>query len=177
MYPANGWPRFAAGAVAGLIVRFLLARTSSVKAAGNQRNPTEIEIGGEMVKLGSPKAQLIERLSQKVVVKNSGEIVAGAELWMVTTGDTGLWIGDLEFKNHVLIRASRLWDDFEPDARTTGFVRAFYDAVDHVFGNGKSGSVDCRLTREPGKEHFQVNLKITRRCREFFSLRRYQTLL
>jgi hypothetical protein len=33
-----------------------------------------------------------------------------------------------------------------------------YGAVEHVFGKGKPGLVKCTLTREPGKEHFQIDL-------------------
>ena len=44
----------------------------------------------------------------------------------------------------------------DPDA---SFMRALYASVERIFGRAKAGVIECNLRREPGIEHYQINMR------------------
>jgi hypothetical protein len=162
MKRGHGWLKLAIGVAVGFIGGLLTTLMPSVEAAP-EPTPVGLELAGETVHLGSAKVQLITRLSKGLVLENSGKLVDGAEFWFVKDkGAPQKTVGSLQFKNDSLVTATRDWDEIDPDTKTAAFLKALYGAVEHVFGKGQPGLVKCTLKREPGKEHFQIDLSSPR---------------
>jgi len=152
--------KIAAGVAVGFAAGLVVALLPSLEAAPDQRTPVELEIAGETVRLGSAKSQLITTLSKGFALENSGKLVNGAEFWFVRVkGEPSTAIGSLQFKNDVLVTATREWAATDPDTKTMAFMRAMYGAAERVFGTGKLGLVQCTLKHAPGNEHLQIDLR------------------
>ena len=70
-----------------------------------------IAIGDTELSMGMSKSRVLTALSKQFAVANTGKFINGAEYWIIKLKDDPKGIGNVCFKNDVLVSATKQWDD------------------------------------------------------------------
>jgi hypothetical protein len=123
---------------------------STASAQVLPKNGGELMLGTIPVRLGTKKDVVLGALGKQYRLEDAGHVGDGMQLWIARASDAPKQVvGTVQFKQDMLVNASRKWGELEADNAMVSFFQKVYGAFASASFARNTGALNCAISRGP----------------------------